>query len=128
MKISYKTGDNGLTVGIASYDNEKHIVPGYNNLLVLAIAQMCNSVERSQLLNTAKYVAYSKPCEADEFSEETGRRLVRDKLIIRDAERNILKLSIVEKYLRMYLSEMSDMSAHYVNRMNSAYERLEDLE
>lgn len=127
MNIKYKNGKDGLTIGVADYKNAQ-IVPGYNVMLVLAVAEMCTSEEKKQLFNDERLVSYAKPRGTDEYNEEIGREIVKNKLIIKDAERQILKISIMEKYLRMILGKVESNSAKYVRRMDNAYERLGSFE
>lgn len=127
MKIKY-INDDTLTIGIAGYDEDKYICPGYDNLLVLAIADMATTTERAQLLNMGEFKAFAKPTENDWFNETTGKQIVRDKLIIRDSERQILKVSIIEKYLKKILNGVGDTTKHHTDRMDNAYARMEALQ
>ena len=127
MKIKYFKGEEGLTIGRAEYDN-CYYVPGVSQFVVLAVSNMCTSKERKQLLNVEPFVAFSKPHGSDEFNEKTGKEVVKNKLLIRDAERNILKISIVEKYLNKVLSGVNYNCTKYTNRMNNSYANLEKFE
>lgn len=127
MKIKYFKGEEGLTIGRAEYDN-CYYVPGVSQFVVLAVSNMCTSKERKQLLNVEQFVAFSKPHGSDKFNEKTGKEVVKNKLLIRDAERNILKISIVEKYLNKVLSGVNYNCAKYTNRMNNSYANLEKFE
>ena len=127
MKIKYFKGEEGLTIGRAEYDN-CYYVPGVSQFVVLAVSNMCTSKERKQLLNVEPFVAFSKPHGFNKFNEKTGKEVVKNKLLIRDAERNILKISIVEKYLNKVLSGVNYNCAKYTNRMNNSYANLEKFE
>lgn len=127
MKIKYFKGEEGLTIGRAEYDN-CYYVPGVSQFVVLAVSNMCTNKERKQLLNVKPFVAFSKPHGSDKFNEKTGKEVVKNKLLIRDAERNILKISIVEKYLNKVLSGVNYNCAKYTNRMNNSYANLEKFE
>lgn len=127
MKIKYKHYKDGLTVGITDYTGDD-IVPGYDNLLVLGVANIASKQECQKLMNDNKMVAYSKPHGTDKYDEKIGEEIVKNKLLIRDAERQILKISIIDKYLNKILKTIGKNSSKYVNRMNRSYARLEKFE
>lgn len=127
MKIRYFKGKDGLTIGKAIYD-DYYAAPGVDQLIVIAIADMCTSKERKQLLNVEPFIAFAKPSGTDKFDEEIGKEIVKNKLIIRDAEREILKISIVEKYLNKVLSNTSYNCRKYMNRIDNGYSNLEKFE
>lgn len=128
MVISYKHSDDGLTIGIADYSRDS-LVSGYDDLLVIAISDMCEtSAERTQLLNFSKRTAYARPHGDDTYDEKRGEEIVRNKLIIRDSERQALKVAIMEKYIIRLQKKLGDSSAMYARRIDNGYERLGALD
>lgn len=129
MKINYY--HNGeTTIGVATYDDENSLVSGVDWWLCMFVHDRCcnNSKERRQLCDSGKLIAYAKPHGDDKYNKEIGERIVRDKLLIKHAERLALKQSIIDKYILQFQKELKDMCMKNVVRMNSAYERLEQYQ
>lgn len=126
MNIQYYFNKN-RTIGVARYDDEVSVVPGFDDLLVLYVLRQCSAKERTKLLNTTQLTAYASTHGEDEFDPEIGKSIVRDKLVIRDAERNIAKVAIMEKYLKRLADsdKFKNYCGNYTDRMNRAYERME---
>ena len=127
MKINYY--HNGeTTIGVATYDDEISLVSGVDLWLCMFVHDRCNSAERRQLCNSNKLIAYAKPHGGDKYNKEIGERIVRDKLLVKHAERLALKQSIIDKHILQFQKELKGMCMKNVARMNSAYERLEQYQ
>lgn len=127
MKIMYKH-DGDLTIGIMTFDDNFEYVKGYDNYFVDSIAKLCSSTEHKQLLNMAPLRSFAKPVDDDTYDEKTGEVIVRNKLYIKFAERQALKLSIMEKYCNKIIKKISDDSRFSAEMMDDSYKQLEKFE
>ena len=134
MKISYYHYGE-LTVGVANYDEwfDYYGLEGVDRRVYNAIVNdYANSTEKAQLRNTEKFIARARPVGGDRYDPTIGERIVRDKLLIKHAERVALKHSIIDKYLPKYFEDIRKKLKHSVNnnveRMDNAYKRLEQYQ
>lgn len=124
MKINYYH-DGETTIGVASYDDDD---TGIDLWLYLYIYDQCDAKEKRQLANDTKFTAHAKPRGGDEYDKKTGERIVRDKLLVKHAERMALKYSIIDKYMLKFQKDLKKRCMKNVQRMDDAYERLEQYQ
>ena len=112
-------------VGVANYKaSDKYKICQIPENILKYVEDSANSVEKRQLFNTSNFKANAKVTGADVYDTKVGHDIVRDKLIIKDAERNIAKLTIVGKYLMKMIDYIHDEQSRYSKRMADAYDRL----
>lgn len=122
MDIKYFVNGD-LTVGVGDYENSS-LVTGVDDFIVYAIAGQCTANEADVLLDMHNTVAFAKPHGVDTFDEKVGRELVRDKLVKRDATRQLKKLAIINKYLSANLDDAIRSVGIMTNKRNNAIDRM----
>lgn len=127
MKITYyQKGDTVVGIGETNLNAVIKSIPGGYATCVFILAN-CTSTEKKQLLNTTKFISHAKPHGDDDFDFEIGKSIVREKLLIKEAERDIQRQAIVEKYLRRAMDENTRRSYRSASQMANSYEALEEF-
>lgn len=128
MEITYRRIDERTVKAVGQANNLHYPIPGVPSLLFFAIAyDFASPRDRNALLNFEDLTSYAHCSPRDKFDWETGKAIARNRLIIKDAERQLLKQAIIDKYLEEAMQVLSEFNVKYIKRMTDSYDRLDEL-
>lgn len=128
MEITYTKVDDKTVKAVGEANNLRYPIPGVSSLLFFAIAyDFASPEDRNTLLNFDDLTSYAHCSPRDKFDWETGKAIARNRLIIKDAERQLLKQAIVDKYLEEAQEVLSSFNVKYIKRLTDSYDRLDEL-
>ena len=120
--------EQSLTVGTATYAEEGPFVAGVDPMIQVAAFNAGGKLERAIISNQSRLKAHAKCLEDDTFDPEIGEKIVREKLIIKDADRYEEKCDVLEQFLMNMLADIRQKSDKNFARKEAAKARLAALE
>jgi flagellar motility protein MotE (MotC chaperone) len=129
MKYKYYViPETGVT--IAAQEHPQELVPGVDQLLhfIALYDERSTTADHRTLHNNTCLKARATLGPDDKFDENIGKSIARDRLIIKETERNIAKLAVLQEQVRKLQSDIDHAYEENTKRMNSAYDRLSALE
>lgn len=128
MEITYTKIDEKTVKAVGEYTNRCYPIPGVPSFIFYTIVyDFANAKDKNILLNFEDLTSYAHCSPQDEFDWEKGKTIARNRLIIKDAERQLLKQIIVDKYLGEVQEVLSKFNVKYIKRLTDSYDRLDEL-